>query len=411
MPYSQIGTDRNIGIDYAAMRNYRLARVKKMMEENDIGLFVSWDAWNMRYINGGYPTVPCRWAASMVSILCKGDAPILSATTVMDPFRLKDYYPWLPPDHVTKDIGGGKMALTAPMWSNFMKTVLELTEQFRVRDKAIALDACPVPQLVKELFDREGIKIVVPMEELMEMRSVKSPDEIACMKISAAIGESAMYDIQKALRAGIRENDLTAIGVRKQYFHGADEVVPVNIASGWRTNPMHCDYTDKLILAGEPVAVRMDAVCFNGYKTGLGRTFVIGKASEELKKAYAICLKLMQDAIAAVRPGATTKDIRSVWPSDPGFWGYQLADDVRRCAYGHGIGLIFEDGPFFSCVDGEEVPAVTLKEGMTLALETWYGPRGTDFGAGIQETVLVTDKGCEVLTHYPVRKIIEVPLV
>ena len=63
MPYSQIATDRNIGIDYAAMRNYRLSRVREMMDRCGIGVLVTWDAWNMRYINAGYPTVPCRWAA------------------------------------------------------------------------------------------------------------------------------------------------------------------------------------------------------------------------------------------------------------------------------------------------------------------------------------------------------------
>ena len=109
MPFGQYGTDKSIGIDYAAMREYRLARVREMMEREGYGIFITWDAWNMRYLNGGYPTVPCRWAATMFSILCRNDEPLLSATTVMDPFRLKEYYPWMPADHVTKDIGGGKM--------------------------------------------------------------------------------------------------------------------------------------------------------------------------------------------------------------------------------------------------------------------------------------------------------------
>ena len=47
---------------------------------------------------------------------------------------------------------------------------------------------------------------------------------------------------------------------------------------------------------------------------------------------------------------------------------------------------------------------------MTFALETWYGPKGADFGASIKETVLVTEEGCQVLTQYPVDQIIEIPL-
>ena len=408
MSYSQIGTDRNIGINYAAMREYRLARVREMMDRNDIGLLVSWDAWDMRYINAGYPTVPCRWAATMLSILCRGDEPILQATTVMDPFRLKDYYPWLPADHVVKNINSGKIAFEEPMWATFMDKVEELLDKYGVRHLAVGLDACPLPQLAAQMFAKRGIKIVVPTEELREMRSVKSADEIACMKISAAIAESAMYEVQRTMHPAIRENDLVAVAVRDQYCHATDEVVPPAVVSGWRTNPMHCDYTDRLIMAGETTAVHIDAVSFNGYKTSLGRTFVIGKATQEQKDAYAVALKLMKNAIAAIKPGNTTADIQAAWPNDPGFWGYEDPADVRRFAHGHGIGLIFEDGPWFSAVDGHE--PVELKPGMTFALETWYGPRGAKFGASIKETVLVTDEGCEVLTHYPVEGIIEVPL-
>lgn len=272
----------------------------------------------------------------------------------------------------------------------------------------MGLDACPMPQLVKELFEKRGIPMMVPTEELRETRGVKSPDEVACMKISAAIAESALYEMQKAMHPAVRENDLAAIGIRKQYFHGTDEVVPPAVVSGWRTNPMHCDFTDRLIMAGDLTAIHMDAVSFNGYKTSLGRTFVIGKATPEQHAAYATALRLMRDAIGAIRPGATTADIQAAWPNTPEFWGYTDPEDVRRCAWGHGIGLILEDGPWFSAVDGHA--PVRLEPGMTLALETWYGPHGADFGASIKETVLVTEEGCEVLTHYPVDGIIEIPL-
>ena len=60
--------------------------------------------------------------------------------------------------------------------------------------------------------------------------------------------------------------------------------------------------------------------------------------------------------------------------------------------------------PFFSCAYND---ATELRPGMVLALETWYGPRGADFGAGIKETVLVTETGCDVLTHYRSDQIIE----
>lgn len=409
MPYGQIATDRMIGIDYASMREYRLARVREMMDREGYGIFITWDAWNMRYVNGGFPTVPCRWAATMFSILCRNDEPLLSATTVMDPFLLKEYYPWMPADHVTKDIGGGKMSFTRPMWENFVKTIFEMMEKNGVSGMPIALDACPAPQLVRDMFEEQGARVVVPVEQLYEMRSIKSKDELACINISAAIAESAMYDVQTTLRPAVPEYMMTALAVKRQYFHNCDEVVPPSIISGKRTNPMHCDFTDQLIMAGEMVAVHMDSVCFNGYKTSLGRTFVIGKASQEQKAAYEVALKLMKDAMSVIKAGANTNDIIAAWPHSPDFWGYEDWDECRRFAHGNGIGLVFEEGPFFSCGDSKREGAV-LKAGMILSLETWYGPRGANYGASIKETVLVTEAGCQVITVYPADSIIECPL-
>ena len=69
MPFGTNGTDRYIGINYDRMRKYRLARVRQIMEKYGYGTLISWDAWNMRYMTGGFPTVPCRWSASMISVL------------------------------------------------------------------------------------------------------------------------------------------------------------------------------------------------------------------------------------------------------------------------------------------------------------------------------------------------------
>jgi Xaa-Pro aminopeptidase len=363
----------------------------------------------MRYIASAYPTVPCRWFGTQSVFICEGDKPIVSCSTVMDPFRMRDYFPWLPADHVTKDISGSRTSLTAESWEPFADLVIGMMKEHGVENKKIALDLCPVPDTCSRVFRDKGYTVIIPLDEMAQCRRIKSVDEVACMKISASIAEAAMYSIQKKLHPAIHENELTALGVRRQYDLAADEVVPVNVASGWRTNPMHADFTDRLVLAGETVAVHVDDVCYNGYKTSLGRTFVVGKATQGQKDAYATALKLMQDAIAAIKPGGTTKDVLAVWPKDPSFWGYESPDDVRRFAHGNGIGLMFEDGFSFSAADQDEEP-VPFEIGMTMALETWYGPRGAGYGASIKETVIVTERGCELLTQYPVDQIIEVPL-
>lgn len=404
MPFGTNGTDRYMGIDYGRMRNYRLTRVREVMEKYDYGTLISWDAWNMRYMTGGFPTVPCRWSASMISMLCRGGEPLLSATTSFDPDDLKKSMPWLQKDYVTKDIGGGKLAFRREEWKGFISYACAFMERHGVAGKTIALDLPPAPALLKELFNERGYEVVIPTQAMCEMRMIKNPDEIACIRISAAIAEAAMADIGKQIHSCVTENKLSSIGLRREYFMGSDEVLPVNIASGPRTNPMHSDFTDRMLVAGDLVDVSVDAATYCAYKTSLGRTFSVGKATQAQKDAYAVAYDLMQHGLSAVKPGNTTADICAQWPSDPAFWGYSDISACQHFAKGHGIGLIFQEAPYFSCAYND---AAELRPGMVLALETWYGPHGEDFGAGIKETVLVTQTGCELLTQYPSNKIIE----
>lgn len=404
MPFGTNGTDRYMGIDYGRMRDYRLARVREIMEKYDYGTLISWDAWNMRYMTGGFPTVPCRWSASMISMLCQGGEPLLSATTSFDPDDLKKVMPWLRKDHVTKDIGGGKLAFRPEEWKGFIDFACKFIERDGAKGKTVALDLPPAPAILKQLFNERGYEVVIPAQAMQEMRMVKNPDEIACVKISAAIAEAAMADIAHEIHSCATENKLSSVGLRREYFIGSDEVLPVNVASGPRTNPMHSDFTDRMLVAGDLVNVSVDAATYCAYKTSLGRTFCVGKATQAQKDAYAVALELMQKAISAIKPGNTTADICAQWPKDPSFWGYSDMASCQHFAKGHGIGLIFQEAPYFSCAYND---ATEMRPGMVLALETWYGPRGADYGAGLKETVLVTEEGCELITHYRSDEIIE----
>lgn len=411
MPYGTMATDRLMGINYGRMREYRLARAKEMLKNYNIGTLMTWDAVNMRYLTSGYPSVPCRWASSMISVLCRGGEPLLSATTSFDPEDMKNHMPWLLRDHVTKDIGGGKLAFNEDSWKSFMDYMCKFMEDNGVLGQTVALDLCPVPQLVKKLFNKKGIDVIIPMDAIYEMRSIKNSDEIACMRISAAIAEAAMHDMKLAIRPSARESDLVSLGVKREYVMGSDEVVPPGVASGPRANPMHSDFTDRILVAGDMVNIAVDSATYCAYKTSLGRTFVVGKATQQQKDTYAVALGMIKDALSVIKRGANTNDILNKWPKTASFWGYDNLDECRYYAHGHGIGLCFDEAPYFSCADGVDGPGNELKEGMVLALEVWYGRRGDAFGASIKETVRVTGSGYELITKYPVDRLIECPLV
>jgi Xaa-Pro aminopeptidase len=112
----------------------------------------------------------------------------------------------------------------------------------------------------------------------------------------------------------------------------------------------------------------------------------------------------MDEAIRLVRPGATTADIVSVWPTAQEF-GFPDEEAAFALQYGHGVGLSIWEKPVFSRLVSLEHPE-TLEEGMVFALET-YWPASDGWGAArIEEELVVTKGGCEVITKFPAEELL-----
>ncbi len=141
-----------------------------------------------------------------------------------------------------------------------------------------------------------------------------------------------------------------------------------------------------------------------GYRTCYYRTFAVGSASRAMKDAYTRSREYMDHAIALVKPGATTADIVSVWPTAQEF-GFRDEEAAFALQYGHGVGLSIWEKPIFSRLVSLDHPEV-LEEGMVFALET-YWPAGDGWSAArIEEEVVVTADGCEVITKFPAEELL-----
>ena len=133
-------------------------------------------------------------------------------------------------------------------------------------------------------------------------------------------------------------------------------------------------------------------------------TFAVGSASRAQRDAYTRCREYMDQAIALVKPGATTADIVSVWPRADEFG---FADETAAFAlqYGHGVGLSIWEKPIFSRLVSLAHPE-TLEEGMVFALETYWPAADGWSAARIEEEVVVTANGCEVITKFPAEELL-----
>ena len=123
-----------------------------------------------------------------------------------------------------------------------------------------------------------------------------------------------------------------------------------------------------------------------------------------MRDAYTRCRDYMDEAIALVKPGATTADIVSVWPAATEF-GFPDEEAAFALQYGHGVGLSIWEKPIFSRLVSLDHPEV-LEEGMLFALETYWPAADGWSAARIEEEVVVTADGCEVITKFPAEELL-----
>jgi len=209
--------------------------------------------------------------------------------------------------------------------------------------------------------------------------------------------DAAYVDIAKAIRPGTRENELVALAHQKLFLLGSERVECVNSVAGPRGKPHSHTFSDRVIQPGDMVFLDI-MHSFNGYHTCYYRTFICGRPNKDQEEAYELCSKWLSDSIDAVKPGVTIDEVSRSWPGAEDF-GYKDEEEAFLLQYGHGIGLSLWERPIIS----RRYPgqSAVLKEGMVFALECWKGAEDGSGAARIEEEVVVTKDGCEVITNYP----------
>jgi Xaa-Pro aminopeptidase len=138
---------------------------------------------------------------------------------------------------------------------------------------------------------------------------------------------------------------------------------------------------------------------YMGYRTCYYRTFAVGSASPALVDAYKRCREILDAAIAKIRPGVLTDEVVSVWPKAQEF-GFASEEAAFALQFGHGVGLSIWEKPIISRLVSLEHPEV-IEEGMVFALETFWPARDGWSAARIEEQLVVTADGCDVITRFP----------
>jgi Xaa-Pro aminopeptidase len=404
--FGSVGMDWQERINWQRMREYRLARARAAMKRHGLGAILCMYDENVRYITSTLTPGWCRLKPGLrYAIIVEGKEPILFEQGDIG-IHVEKHSPWIPKENIRHSyswIKGAAGPASENQVQKFVKALLEAMEEAGVKDQPLGVDFIDINML--RAFERAGINWTDGMTPMMEARSVKNQDEQEAMRIVGAIGAALHYEFSKFLKPGLTENQVTAFGMKYLYdFPGMEDVEDIIVSSGPNAWPNWRNFSDRIIRPGEIVIIDLAALTWNGFKSCYYRTYCVGgKPTAEHKEYYDLALTWLNDSIEAVRPGATTRDIASRWPSAQETWGYEDEDQAAANLWGHGLGLAQYDMPVISRIWSLDYPQ-EIQEGMVFALETQHG-KVHDFGVRIEEMIIVQKDGPELITTFPVNEI------
>ncbi len=237
-----------------------------------------------------------------------------------------------------------------------------------------------------------GAKLVEAEDEVLNLRAVKTVDEITRIAAAEALNDAIWRDAQKDFRAGMTEKEMQRIIRAHMNARGDGEAFETIVCAGANAAECHHVPDDTVWQKGEPLLVDM-GVKLDGVCSDMTRCIHPSRScavSAEYEKIYSIVLEANMAAIAAAKPGMTGKALDKV-----------ARDVIRKAGYGkafghslgHGVGYEIHEMPTASSKGETE-----LKPGMLVTIEPGIYLEGK-LGVRIEDLVLITTTGCEVLSH------------
>ena len=254
-------------------------------------------------------------------------------------------------------------------------------------------------QLAKEHLP--DCELVVVTENLACLRICKTEEELTILRAGIDVADQAMNALLPMIKPGATEKFLAWELEKAMRERGASGVsFPAIVAGGPRSAVVHAQPTDRALERGDLVLIDQ-GLMYQGYATDRTDTFVLGEPDDKQREIYQVVQDAHDFAIEAVRPGITTGEVDAVARDHIKDKGY---GEYFGHSLGHGVGMEVHEMPTVAPEDKgilEPGMIITIEPG--IYLEDWGGVR-------VEDMVLVTDSGCEVLTHARPHGIQSLPL-
>ena len=384
-------------INFDKLRSYRLDRVKKELEKNNLEACILFDPVNVRYaldtVNMSvynmhnltrYCFIPVNGPIILYEYFnCEKLSDHLNLINEIRPAITWDYFS-----------NGDQAGIQLEKWINEVK---DLSNSY-FKTKKLAIDVINGPAITA--LNKSGIEVVDAKSIVEQARVIKSPEELKCMKAAIDVAEIAVNKMREELKAGMTEDELWSILHKTNIEHGGEWVECRILSSGERTNPWMQESSNKIIQSGEMVSFDTDMVGPYGYCADISRAFVEGnKFNEEQKKLYFMAVEHINHNSRLIKSGMSFKEFtEKSWKLPKEYYGNRYSCMV------HGIGLCDEWPMIRYPTDGGQREGY-FEKNMTITVETYIGKVGGKEGVKLEQQYLVGENGLELMSHHPLENL------
>jgi len=384
-------------INFQKLRSYRLDRVKKELEKNNLEACILFDPVNIRY---ALDTVNMS-VYNMHNLTRYCFVPVNGPTILYEYFNceilskhlnlIDEIRPAITWDYFSN---GDQAGTQLKKWINEIK---DLSNSY-FKSKKIAIDVINGPAVTS--LNESGIEVVDAKLILEQARVIKSPEELKCMKAALEVAEIGVAKMRNDLKAGMTEDELWSILHKTNIEHGGEWIECRILSSGERTNPWMQESSNKIIQRGEIVSFDTDMVGPYGYCADISRTYVEGnKFNDDQKKLYQMAVEQINHNYRLIKHGTSFKEFtEKSWKMPEEYYGNRYS-----CML-HGIGLCDEWPQIKYPTDGGQREG-HFEKNMTITLESYIGKVGGKEGVKLEQQYVVGKNNLELMSHHPLEDI------
>lgn len=381
------------GIDLTRMRQDRLARLRAVLRDADVAGIVMFDPINIRYASD----------VSNMQVWCLHNPVRYLFVPTEGPTVLFEFMhcEFLAEGLGTVDeVRPGKSSIPLMAGSNAAETtrrwaaeIADLVETHGGGNRRLAADRLEWPAAAE--LQRLGITPVEGQPLTEKARSIKTVEEIKLVREVIRTCEDGVRELEQAITPGITERDLWSTLHRSNIASGGEWIETRLLSSGPRTNPWYQECSDRILEEGDLVGLDTDLIGLQGYCCDISRTWRVGHgmADDRQRRTYADAFDFLTRLMNTVGPGVSLSEISdAIGPKPEGYLTYS-------CLV-HGVGMCDEYPVAFWKGTPGQYDEILLP-GMTVCVESYLGPREGGEGVKLEDQVLITDDGIEVLSTLP----------